>query len=250
MWSATGQATVFILIIGIAYSAIFIQKNKLIKCLVITGLLVAILYNLMIASRTIFIIMIIVFALCYLIDLITENKFKAKHIIVPIMAMVMLFTAFNADLIGIKSFYEGTNLYYRLNIPDATSILEDKRFEKYQYYFSNMLQYPFGGLNMRMNVGYAHNLWLDAYDSAGIIPFTLLLLFFLIVIFKLKKLLFQYAVPKDLKLMILGVIVAMLMIFMVEPILDGVPWLFILFCLFVGMVDKYIFIIGNNKKKL
>ena len=87
--------------------------------------------------------------------------------------------------------------------------------------------------------GYSHNLWLDALRSSGIITFILLIIFtfrsFYLVIktIKINRNLLYFNV------LILVYGLAFFLLFMVEPILEGMFSFFLLFCLFFGILTKY-----------
>ena len=87
--------------------------------------------------------------------------------------------------------------------------------------------------------GYSHNLWLDLARVAGVVPFIILVIFCVRSFFNLKS-----AASFNMNNMILNnqlrlYGVAFFLIFMVEPILDGMFSLFAVFCLFIGLVNKY-----------
>lgn len=86
--------------------------------------------------------------------------------------------------------------------------------------------------------GYAHNLWLDVLRVAGVIPFFTLLAFTINSFIKAIKA--SKIIPESLgfKLQIRVYILALFLIFMVEPIFEGMYSLFLFFCLFVGAYNK------------
>lgn len=242
MWSATGQATLFVLIVGYSYYVLFVktEKSTFTKIFVTIGLVVAIFYNLITASRTIFIIILIVYLISFISSLFLENKkTKFRSVISLIIVLLVLIYFYFNNIFGIRGFVENMPLFNRLANPEMTGINNDPRLDRMKFVVQNFWEYPFGGLNFRNQVGYAHNLWFDAYDVAGIIPLALLLLFTVGVLKNIVLIIKSRKVTSNFKILIIGIYSALMIQFMVEPILAGVPWLFILFCIFAGMTDRY-----------
>lgn len=61
------------------------------------------------------------------------------------------------------------------------------RWDKVSYYLSHFFDNLSGGNQMRQVVGYAHNLWLDVYDTAGIVPLVALLFATIIIVVRFLK---------------------------------------------------------------
>ena len=100
-----------------------------------------------------------------------------------------------------------------------------------------MPQYLFGGGYIHETVGgYAHDVFLDTYDEAGIFSLIAVIAVVLNAISKLWKLIKTPQISSNLKLLLLCIYVAILIEFIVEPILDGMPWLLMIFCFFNGMI--------------
>jgi O-antigen ligase len=102
----------------------------------------------------------------------------------------------------------------------------------------NLFVYPLGWQGQ--NVRYVHNLWLDVARYAGLIPFILLL------IFTLRSLRNTYkAVRNNKSVLLLNTTMiiftmASLLIFFVEPIMEGLFFLFTVYCLFQGIINGYL----------
>ena len=102
----------------------------------------------------------------------------------------------------------------------------------------NLFAHPLGWQGP--NVRYAHNLWLDVARYAGIIPFGLLLIFTLRSLRNTFKAV-QKA-PKELLLNTTMLILTMasMLIFFVEPVMEGLFFLFTVYCLFQGIFNAYL----------
>ncbi|WP_420322308.1 O-antigen ligase family protein [Flagellimonas sp.] len=87
--------------------------------------------------------------------------------------------------------------------------------------------------------GHAHNLWFDVLRIGGFLSFFLLIFFtssaYLTVWQGINKNKTAYALNNQIIIYVL----AFSMVFMVEPILEGMFDFFALFCFFIGVVKKY-----------
>lgn len=102
----------------------------------------------------------------------------------------------------------------------------------------NLFTHPLGWQGS--HVRFAHNLWLDVARYAGLIPF------FLLLIFTVRSLRNTYkAVRKAqgellLNTTMLIFTLASMLIFFVEPIMEGLFYLFTVYCVFQGMINAYL----------
>ena len=87
--------------------------------------------------------------------------------------------------------------------------------------------------------GHSHNLWLDVLRVAGVIPFFLLLLFSAKSFKEIKHAVKNNLKNHSLNVLIIVYYVAFSLVFMVEPIFEGMFEMFVIFCLFVGVITKY-----------
>jgi len=86
--------------------------------------------------------------------------------------------------------------------------------------------------------GFSHNLWFDVLRVGGVLSFVLLSIITIRVIKDLLKNLKNENVLLSSKVHLLVYFIAFILIFMVEPILDGMTSLFVLFCLFSGILAQ------------
>jgi hypothetical protein len=85
--------------------------------------------------------------------------------------------------------------------------------------------------------GYAHNLWLDVARVGGLLPFLILSVFsFLLVIFFYKNIFLHTS--SFLRDYFIAIWVSILVVFMVEPILDGMYLFFLIHCFAAGLIVK------------
>lgn len=92
--------------------------------------------------------------------------------------------------------------------------------------------------------GHAHNMWLDIARMGGAFSFLLYLAFTLSVFFSFYKLLKLETTKLFLKNYFIVYLIGFLLVFFVEPIMEGYYLLFLLFCIFTGIISQYV----NNLK--
>ena len=77
-------------------------------------------------------------------------------------------------------------------------------------------QYISGAMDIQI-----HDLWLDIYDYAGIVPFVLMIVFTVYEIVCFIKLLINKKISSDFKILLIGVYAACLVQAMLEPLMTG-----------------------------
>lgn len=87
--------------------------------------------------------------------------------------------------------------------------------------------------------GHSHNMWLDVLRVSGVIPFFLLLGFSIKSFFILKSAVFRNKVNLAFNNQLIVYFISLNLVFMVEPIFEGVIEMFMLFCLLVGITVMY-----------
>lgn len=95
-----------------------------------------------------------------------------------------------------------------------------------------------GGCKIRLSgVGYAHDLFLDSYDEAGILALVMLILFIIRSAWVLLRMVTENRIAFSVRLMLLAMYASFYLEFAVEPILQGIPWFFVCFCFIHGMAE-------------
>ena len=112
-------------------------------------------------------------------------------------------------------------------------ILNNIRFKGQICAIRQLFTYPMGGYQMYLaGMQYAHNIWLDTANAAGLIPFTALVLYTLLSVYDLMKLLFKTDISQEIKYAMSGIYVAFFLYYMIEPALEAnilflIPWIFL-----------------------
>ena len=170
-------------------------------------------------------------------NLLFLGKFNTKKLIRIILGSVAAFLIsifYRLNIANIRGFLMEFPLYTRLISDNVES---EPRFDAWWATISGLFNYPMGGRRTNLNISFVHNLWLDVAYDTGIIPFILLLIF---TIYTLRNIMvfLKTDYPIYLKSIILSMTSAFLIIFMFEPVLQGVTIHFVLYCLMSGIIYK------------
>lgn len=239
-YAATLQGTMIVLMMSLLYYVIFYVKRFYLKLIIYICILFALLYDLVLATRTTLIISIATFLLCYIYDSISKKKINnmIKKFSIVIFIIFIFFTIYVTNLFNVKNMLENSNLFNRFS-DEYTEVSDYSRINTQIMILGQIFEYPLGGNKMHLGeLKYAHNMFLDISNAVGLIPFVSIIIYYIINIKKLLKILRNNKYEKKLKILLLSIYFATLANFMVEPIIQGIPLFFILFCVINGMTSN------------
>lgn len=84
-----------------------------------------------------------------------------------------------------------------------------------------------------------HDLWLDIYDYAGIVPFILMIVFTIFEAISFIKLLLNKKINNNFKLLLIGVYTSCLLQAMLEPLMTGASIFLICMILMFSTTDEF-----------
>lgn len=241
--SATLQGTLLTPILSlILFTFVYINK-KSIKVVMIIFFALALAYDMIIATRSVIIITILVFVISLISYIVLENKIrnKFKIILMILVSILIVSIMYNENVLEIRTKVEKSNLFSRIeNAEIETKNSDNARINAQIDAIKQILDYPFGAPENVLwgGLSYAHNMWFDVAKRTGIIPFSLLIIFFLSNIYSLIRIIRNTDISTKLKMLLISVYMCFLLIFLVEPILQGMPIIFIAFCIIASFVDS------------
>ncbi len=235
MCSATAQATLACVCIGLAIAVLFSNYTIKRKILAMFVLAVILLYNLILAGRTLIVLIFIVCAVA-LIYRCTIYKRKILPILFSVLGLVVLFVfLYSMNVANFRTMIQQSNFYMRFFGDYAENIMQDSRMEYKKIYLENLLKYPFGGSNIRHMYGqYSHDLYLDSYDEFGAPAVVGLIGFMILSWGRLIKCMKTRALAFNVKQLVLCVYFVINVQFFIEPIIQGATWLFCAYCIIDG----------------
>lgn len=245
IWSgkitATLQNALFIPAVALFFYFLFMENRKLIKIAGIATVIIALYSTVITASRTILYLLIIAFTLnAFLYGV--KNKKRSGKVLLGVVALSLgILLIYSFDIFGLRSWLESSSLFARLSNADdtANSFSGNVRWKMSQEYLAAILNKPFGNIEATSS-NYAHNLFLDMGKFSGLFP--ALGLFIWSVKQVLSTALVTFHRGQQLSFEGIAFVMAscgMMIIFFLEPIIEGLPVFFAGFCYLCGIMKVY-----------
>ncbi|MEE0914255.1 MAG: hypothetical protein U0L76_06670 [Ruminococcus sp.] len=238
--NATGQVAFCCIGIGVV-CAIFVSVNSLKhKLVALIALVIMFSYNLILSCRT----LIFMFAIIILVAIIhffkeeRRDKVKVRFFIILLSVLTLVVLAYSFDWFKMRTVFETSNFYSRIIGADNFGWFDDSRMSNKIVYLKYIFDFPFGGAHIRQNYDYAHDLFFDTWDEAGIFAFISVVIYIICSIVILINTLKNKKIPFQTRQMVLCVYCAFYIEFLIEPVLLGLQWLFATFCIFNSMVNR------------
>ena len=248
--SATGQAALASIMIPVAVACMFSKAKKWLKLLSVVALVTILYYNLILAGRNIIILLIVALLVALVYHFKKSNRIKQniKALLWVATIALVCVVAYRNNLFGIRDVITDSNFYERFFEDSASTLTEDSRGERKLKYLEYLFEFPFGGANIKAIVGgYAHDLYLDTYDEAGVFAFFAIVTVVIDFAFKTFKVLKNKAISYETKQMLFLVFVVLNIEFWIEPILAGMSWLLACFCIIYGSVCSLVVASKRNE---
>lgn len=236
---ATGQAALACMAIALSVACLFINCDKKIKIASWIAIVIIVGYNLILAGRTMFLIMLVVILAAFFHRKKMENKGKWMTLMILALGILLVVALVRLNFLGIGSYFETTPLYERFFGEEGSiDISEDGRMERKLFYLQHMLEHPFGGAHLRAEIGYAHDAFLDTYDHFSVFALIAMIVFIAHTVGHLMRCVTDKTLPFAFRQIVLCIYIAIYIECLVEPILLGLPWLFASFCLIDGYLCR------------
>lgn len=249
--SATNQAALACMMLGVSLAFLFISTKVYVTIFSVASLVIIFLYNLILSGRTLLITAALIILVCiiyYFVEIkVVERKVKIIGIVLVLAIIIYFIITYN--VFGITEYLENSNIYLRFVNKKREEILSSSRTQFKVAYMKNFWEGIFGGCHIKDIVNrYAHDLFLDTYDEAGI--FALIAVIYVIVrsFYVLLKCIKNKNIDFKIRIVMLSLYISLYAEFFVEPILQGVPWLFTLFCFIHGVVESLFYDLRTQKK--
>lgn len=236
--SATGQATLAGMLIALIAAFLFSNVGKRKKLIAIAALGVVVAYNLILAGRTLFVLLFILCVFAYIYRNKVQHRKFLKTVLVIALIVALLIVLYSVNLFGIKDAVEGSNFYDRFYGGDSTqNIDDDKRMTHKMAYVTRMLDHPFGGGHIRAEYGHsAHDLYLDTYDESGVLALLFIAVYITLSLSRLVKCMKSKHISFETKQLVACTYIVINIQFWLEPIIRGMPWLLASYCFIDGVL--------------
>lgn len=250
--TATLQGVYFTMAVSLLFYCLFIlriKRNYILKPILLISIILSILSTLNTASRTLFLILAISFiANIILYGYLNKNNIKniLKILLIICISVIVGLTIYFTNFLGIKDSLEKSPLYKRQEIIEETGYKEP-RFNMYKEVISQLNKSPLGGKKIEISLKYAHNLWLDVALMVGVIPFVLIIIYSFITLKTLLAYINSKKVEMNDKYVIFSVYIGLTMNFMVEPILEGIPQIFMIMVIMNALTKSHLILLTSKK---
>lgn len=232
-----------IFIVALSYYAIKHETRKIQKFILIGSICTVLLSSIMTASRTNLYFFVAFFALDFLVEFLILRKLTPREIIRNGLNKKRVFFVLVVVLIGGILCYRYSEMIIQWFMRSA--IVERQESNVARFSLSNDPRWILWTDTIKMlwnnpmgdpTAMYAHNLILDTGRVAGVIPMALMLLFACCQLQKIVKICLRKSeLPLNQKVFIFSVVLCLFMSFMIEPVLEGRPFVFVGACLVFGM---------------
>lgn len=240
--SATGQGALMTLAASLLFYGLFImpfEHNKARKLAVITMSSISFANYLMSATRGGLYIALIVFVTESIIYLLFERKnIKQRRRIIILLTVLVVLVCFESTtgMLGIRDALNQTALLTRIRNEEDVGLSNEGRVMMLTDVLAKASDLPFGDGELST----AHNLWLDILKQTGWIPFVFLAIFTAYIIRRFWLLEKDLQQPLEIRYLVLAVALSACMNFFIEPVMKGMPYYFVGFCVIAGAVDGLI----------
>ena len=207
-------------------------------------LVVIMVYNLQLAGRTLFLLIIIATIIAFVVRFRLEKSGQTRIRMIMagfvLVLVVILLIAFN--VFGIVDRLSESNFYDRFygDFSDQ-DIADDGRLAIKFEYLKNMGEALWGGGNIRRITGsYSHDIILDTYDEAGLFALISVMILICSDIYKCRRVYNSGIIDLNTKVLFVPVFSILMIQFMLEPILTGTQWLMACYCVVSGSLGSLI----------
>lgn len=240
-YPATQTATNYILPIGcLYYYLVYDNKNKS-KILVYPVLLVSFIYMFALGKRAPMVILFIVLVIMIFCDVTIYKKInKASKTIIALVFLLLI----TASFVYIVYLYDLFGLKNKIPYISIVRKFYAAGFDPQRLHFAietikNAPQHLFGGSYISETFGFGpHELWLDIFDIAGIIPYALIVIYSIISLFVIINTLKNKEISKEFKILFIGVFTAVILEFFIEPIISGASILLLSVIIILSCVER------------
>ena len=220
----TALATNLIFILSLIYYIAFREKNKTIKTIGLVLFSIVIFYNLALGRRTPLLMLGLCVTVSFVIDktILNNKRINTSKILkifgVCLLAIIIVVSIYEFNIFNCKEFINNLGIV--------------KKFVQYGFdtgrldiFFGALKLMPthlWGNQEIHNILGIqVHDLWMDTFDYAGIIPFVLLIIHSIIFVLVFINLLKNRNISKDFKMFVVVLFFAVTIQLFLEPIMSG-----------------------------
>lgn len=238
--SATGLNSYFAL--TIALFPIFLNKpskiglNKIYYFMLLFSFIASVFVSMVMANRTAFLVLIFSFLMYFIF--VCKFRVNLYSLLKLIIFMIFLAFLYMLNFLNVKFFIESSAIYSRFTESDNA---DDPRLKAWADGLKSVLDNPWGGHLANIDVGYAHNLWIDIAVDGGVGPAFLMIFITFLSVYSIFNFFSIKNSDRLIKIIFTGFFSSLLVVFMIEPVMQGLFKIFLIYLLILGSLQKYVF---------
>lgn len=220
----TSTAVLTVFVISLLYYLLIHEDSKKYRILGITLFVIVMIYDLALGRRTPIIMVLICLLVSLFLDacIFKNKKINFKPAIVAFISFGLIIVLFALiyflNLFGLKEYIDNFGIVKKF----VEYGLDTGRLDIFFKAIKLMPEHLWGGQEIHDILGIqVHDLWMDTYDYAGIIPFALLVTHSIMFVVTFVKVLKSKRVSNDFKLFISSLFFAITLQLFLEPIMSG-----------------------------
>lgn len=248
--SDTATAVNYVFIIGILYYVIFYEKNMTLKILGLILFLVVMAYDMFLGRRTPILMSALAFIYALLVDMlfIHKKRVSIKTLLIVICSLVVLVVAFFLVYKYCLSNWGRVLVYYStLFSKFRREGLSSGRLEVFLDTVRLLPSHIWGGQEITEILEVSpHDLLLDTYDFAGVIPFVLLTAYVVYCIGLVIKTFRSSFISQEQKCLLIPLMFSITLQLCLEPIMSGASCFLIIAIIFITIVEKVLINEGRH----
>ncbi len=237
--SASNQAALGLLAVGVTVAFLFSRRKLVVKLLALCVLALVSWYALTLAGRTLFVILLLTAFVAFLRMWRKEGRNGRFYLIIFILLVLIgIFAVMVAsNAFGLKTMIQGSNFYKRFFGSESSDLGETSRWGTKAYYLQHFHEHLYGGSHMFAEVGdYAHDIFLDTYDQNGLYALLAMVAFLCSAVYNFVLFMRSRKASFFTKQVVLCIHIVFAVEFCIEPILQGMTWMFSAFCMIQGAI--------------
>ena len=233
----TTTAVNYVIPTSCMYYIILREDNKKFKYCFIVIYMLMMIYNIFLGRRTPLLMFVLVFGAGLLINAYEKKSYK----LLLGVATTVLVCALIIAVLVLTNFKGFGDRFFMLHIVSkfVEFGLDGGRLDIFLDALKYMPEYPWGGqyISGLLEIQ-IHDLWTDIYDFAGVVPYVLIIVYFILNFVLMFRLIRDKGISKEIKVLSAFVFVCCMIEMFLEPVMTGSSLFLICFVLIFAALDS------------
>ena len=241
-YPTTQTGVFYIFLIGVIYYIFVYEKNKKIKNVSIILFIICFIYTLALGRRTPIFLLVVVVLCSFFIDyFVNKNKNKMANVLLLLLALfliigIFIYCIYTFNLFGLRMKFQSLGIVRKFTSLGFYSNRHNLTLATIKLAPTHL----FGGMAITEITEYGpHELWLNTFDAAGIVPYVFIVIYSILALINLIKYVRNQKHSNENRLLVFGLFLAIGIQFFLEPIMTGSPIPLLCAVLLVTIIEKY-----------